>query len=130
MTGLLRRRVFPCRHGLRNSEYRTMEKDDTSIQVAFILHKRRISTQNTLLQIPRVCLFYVHVDCRAYEIEKHWGKTAPPPEQLEYLSAKGGGIMTRPDTWKHPDLLKSRYHSPASTGPGPLSAARGTLNIF
>jgi hypothetical protein len=59
----------------------------------------------------------------SYEIEKHWGKTAPPPEQLEYLSAKGGGIMTRPENWRHPDHLKDHGDSPAST-PGPLSAAR------
>ena len=65
-------------------------------------------------------------DRRAFEIERHWGKTAPPPDQLEYLSAKGGGIMTRPENWKHPDQLVRRDDSPANT-PGPLSAARCKL---
>ena len=74
--------------------------------------------------------FRVKLISRAYEIEKHWGKTAPPPEKLEYLSAKGGGIMTRPENWKHPDHYKPRDDSPASNTPGPLSAARGNvLNV-
>lgn len=34
--------------------------------------------------------------------------------------------MTRPENWKHPDLFKTRDESsPATSGPGPLSAARG-----
>jgi chromatin structure-remodeling complex subunit RSC9 len=68
-------------------------------------------------------------DFRAYEIEKHWGKTAPPPVQLEFLSAKGGGIMTRPENWKHPDQYKPRDDPPAGHTPGPLSAARCTIPL-
>lgn len=63
-------------------------------------------------------------DDRAYEIEKHWGKAAPPPDKLEYLSAKGGGIMTRPDGWKHPDHLKVRDDSPANNTPTAGTAGR------
>ena len=63
----------------------------------------------------------------AYEIEKHWGKTAPPPDKLEYLSAKGGGIMTRPENWKHPDQYsKLRDNSPATNPVGVITAGRCT----
>jgi hypothetical protein len=67
--------------------------------------------------------------CRAYEIEKHWGKRAPPPEKLEFLSAKGGGIMTRPENWRHPDTNKPRDDSPAVSTPGALTAGRCRLLI-
>jgi hypothetical protein len=123
--GLLRRKVFLlC---VASTDLRTMEKDDDTVQITIILYKWWISTQNTLLQIPcvRTNLEWAHP--RAYEIEKHWGKTAPPPEKLEYLSAKGGGIMTRPENWKHPDQYKTRDDVPATNTPGPLSAARGSL---
>jgi chromatin structure-remodeling complex subunit RSC9 len=58
----------------------------------------------------------------AFEIEKQWGKTAPPPEHLEFLSAKGGGIMTRPSNWRQPD---PKPDSPSST-PAPGAAVRRT----
>jgi hypothetical protein len=80
------------------------------------------NSKPTIINTSRI-IFKYKVNPSAYEIEKHWGKTAPPPEQLEYLSAKGGGIMTRPENWRHPDHLKDHGDSPGNT-PGPLSAAR------
>ena len=38
--------------------------------------------------------------------------------------------MTRPENWKHPDHYKPRDDSPATHIPGPLSAARGSLQLY
>ena len=83
------------------------------------------SSKRITINILRMSLSEL-TDSRAYEIEKHWGKTAPPPEKLEHLSAKGGGIMTRPENWKHPENAKHREDG-SPHAPGPLAIARCTF---
>lgn len=48
--------------------------------------------------MPGYLLKTIYYKClAAYEIEKHWGKKAPPPELLEQMTARGGAIMKRPE---------------------------------
>lgn len=123
MIGSLRKKV---RSFHPQVDSRAMEKNDHSIQITLVLYKWRFPTKNPLLQIPCVPPRASRrlTNASAYEIEKHWGKTAPPPEKLEFLSAKGGGIMTRPENWRHPDILAKSGEAPPPNTPGPLSQAR------
>jgi chromatin structure-remodeling complex subunit RSC9 len=103
-------------HSCGVSNVRTMEENIRYLQFTCFLYKWRISTQNTLLQIPFVrCHLQCKLTYRAFEIEKHWGKKPPPPDKLEFLSAKGPGIMSRPENWRHPDVTKALAEAPAGT---------------